>query len=151
MLNLGVLITCDTRFNEHIYAQVNKANKMLGFIRRTISIHVSKQYLPTLRSLYTAFVLSHVDYASEIWSPRSISIIKLVEGVQQRATRVLLSKLSYNERLERLDLLPLVYRREVRDLVAFYKLKCGHYNCSFDSYFKFCSDKRLMLFSSNLK
>ena len=29
--DLGVLITFDTCFNEHIYAQVNKANKMLVF------------------------------------------------------------------------------------------------------------------------
>ena len=29
----GVLITFDARFNiEHTYAQVNKANKMLGFV-----------------------------------------------------------------------------------------------------------------------
>ena len=120
---------------------------MLGFIRRTISI--SEHYLPTLRSLYTAFVCFCLDYASEIWSPRSIFMIKLVEGVQRRETRVLLPELSYNERLERLGLLPLVYQREVRDLVIFYKLKCGHYNCSFDSYFQFCSDKGLGSFSSN--
>ena len=120
---------------------------MLGFIRRTISI--SERYYPTLRSLYTALERSYLDYASEIWSPRSIFMIKLVGGVQRRETRVLLPEVSYNERLERLDLLPLVYQREVRDLVIFYKLKCGHYNCSFDSYFQFCSDKRLGSFSSN--
>ena len=49
--DLGVLITCDARFNEHIYAQVNKANKMLGFIRRSLSTR-SDQFLPTFRSLY---------------------------------------------------------------------------------------------------
>ena len=92
---------------------------------------------------------TYLDYASEIWSPRSIFTIKLVEGVQQRETRVLLPELSYNEQLERLDLLPLIYQKEVRDLVIFYKLKCGHYNCSFDSYFQFCSDKRLGSSSSN--
>ena len=55
-------------------------------------------------------------------------MIKLVGGgVQRGATRVLLPKLSYNEWLERLALLLLVYRREVRDLVTFYKLKYGHY------------------------
>ena len=43
-------------------------------------------------------------------------MIKLVEGVQRRETRLLLPELSYNEGLERLDLLPLVYEREVRDL-----------------------------------
>ena len=30
--DLGVLINFDTCFNEHIYAQVNKANKMLVFL-----------------------------------------------------------------------------------------------------------------------
>ena len=94
--DLGVLTTCDTHFNEHIYAQVNKANKMLGFIHRTISI--SEQYLPTLRSLYPALMHSHLDLnASEICSLRSISMIKLLEGVQWHVTRVLLSELlSYN-------------------------------------------------------
>ena len=120
---------------------------MLGFIRRTISI--SEHYLPTLRSLYTVLVRSYLDCASEIWSPKSVFMIKPVEGVQRRETRVLLPELSYNERLERLDLLPLLYQRECRDLVIFYKVKYGHYNCSFDSYFQFCSDKRLGSFSSN--
>ena len=32
--DLGVLITFDTCFNEHIYAQVTKANKMLVFFDR---------------------------------------------------------------------------------------------------------------------
>ena len=124
--DFGVLIICGARFNEHLYAQVYKANKMLGFIRCTISI--SEQYLRILRSLYTARVRSHHDYASEIWKLRSVSMIKLVEGVQRRATRILLTNLSYNEWREWLDLLPLVYRREVSDFVTFYKLKCGPYN-----------------------
>ena len=55
--DLGVLITCDARFNEHIYAQVN--------IRRSLSSR-SDQFLPTFRSLYVALVRSHLEYASEI-------------------------------------------------------------------------------------
>ena len=81
--DLAVLITCDARFNEHIYAQVNKANKMLGFIRRTLSSR-SDQFLPTFRTLYVALVRSHLEYASEIWSPKSVTLIKLIEGVQRR-------------------------------------------------------------------
>ena len=78
--DLGVLITCDARFNEHIYAQVNKANKMLGFIHRSLSSR-SDQFLPTFRSLYVALVRLHLEYASEIWSPKSVTLIKLIEGV----------------------------------------------------------------------
>ena len=37
----------------------------------------------------------------------------------------MLANFSYNERLKRLSLLPLVYRREVKDLSTFYKLKCS--------------------------
>ena len=146
--DLGVLVTCDARFNEHIYAQVNQANKMLGFIRRTLGSR-SDQFLPTFRSLYVALVRSHLEYASEIWSPKSLTLIKHIESVQRRATRLLLPNLTYNERLQQLNLLPLVYRREVRDLTTFYKLKCGLYNYSTERYFNFCSDKRLRSYSSN--
>ena len=72
-----------------------------------------------------ALVLSQLEYASEIWSPKSVRLIKLIEGVQRRATRLLLPNLTYNERLQQLNLLPLVYRREVNDITTFYKLKCG--------------------------
>ena len=61
----------------------------------------------------------------------------------------MLPDFSYNERLKHLNLLPLVYRREVKDLSTFYKLKYGHCNSSFDSYFQFCSDERLRSHSSN--
>ena len=96
--DLGVLITCD---------------EMLGFIRRSLSSR-SDQFLPTFRSLYVALLRSHLEYASEIWSPKSVTLIKLIEGVQRRATRLLLPNLPFNERLQQLILLPLVYQREVK-------------------------------------
>ena len=70
---------------------------MLGFIRRTIS--GSKLLLPTLISLYMTLVRSHLEYASEIWRPKSVTMIKRIEGVQRRATRLMLPDFSYNERL----------------------------------------------------
>jgi len=53
----------------------------------------------------------------------------------------MLPNFSYNERLKRLDLQPLVYRREVKDLSTFYKLKSGNFNCSFNSYFEYSAFK----------
>ena len=51
-------------------------------------------------------------------------------------------------RLELLKLLPLVYRREVKDLITFYNMKRGLYNCDFESfYISSYSDKRLRSFS----
>ena len=143
--DLGVLCTSDARFKHHIQDIVSRANKMLGFIRRTLN--GSKNLLPTYKSLYIALVRSHLEYASEIWNPKSSSLVKLIEGVQRRATRLLLPELDYTMRLESLSLLPLVYRREVKDLTTFYKMKCGLYKCSFESFICFCSDKRLRSFS----
>ena len=82
-------------------------------------------------------------------SPKSVTMIKRIEGLQRRATKLMLPNRSYNERLKRLALLPLVYRREVKDLSTFYKLKSGNFNCSFNSYFQFCSDERLRSHTSN--
>ena len=108
--DLGVLLSDTACFSDHIHAQVNKANKMLGFIRRTISR--SKILSPTLRSLHVTLIRSHLEYASEIWSPKSVTMIKRIEGVQRRATRLMLPDSNYNDRLKGLNLLPLVYRRE---------------------------------------
>ena len=85
----------------------------------------------------------------QFWSPKSVTMIKRIEGVQRRVTRQMLPNLTYNERLKRLDPLPLVYRGEVKDLSTFYILKSGNFNCSFNSYFEFCSDERLRSHASN--
>ena len=90
---------------------------MLGFIRR--ALYGGKNLLPTFKSLYTALVRSHLEYASEIWNSKSPSLVKLIEGVQRRATKFLFPELDYPMRLELLKLLPLVYRREVKDLTNF--------------------------------
>jgi len=148
--DLGVLIACDARFNEHIYAQVSKANKMLGFIRRSLSSR-GDQFLPTFRSLYVALVRSHLEYASEIWSPKSVTLIKLIEGVQRRATWRLLPNLTYS--LTAFSSLIFSHwcteEKLKTQLTTFYKLKCGLFNYSVERYFEFCSDKRLRSYPSN--
>ena len=142
-----IIYDYNMRGNKANKMQLNKANKMLGFIRRSLSSR-SDQFLRTFRSLCVALVRSHLEYASEIWSSKSVTLIKLIGGVQRRATRLLLPNLTYNECLQHLNLLPLVYQREVKDITTFYKLKCGYYNYSVERYFDFCSDKRLRSYSS---
>ena len=145
--DLGIMMTSDARFKEHIYSQLSKANKMLGVIRSTLK-NSSDEFIPTFRSLYLAFVRSQLEYASEMWSPKSVTLIKLLGGggggIQRRATSLLLPDLTYNQRLQKLKLLPLVHRRELK-----LKLKSGDLNLPSSKYFEFCSDERLRSYTSN--
>ena len=122
---------------------------IFGILRYCSLSSRSDQFLPTFRSLYVALVRSHLIMPLRSGVQSLSPLIKLIEGVQRHATRLLLPNLTYNERLQQLNLLPLVYQREVKDITTFYKLKCGYYNYSVERYFDFCSDKRLRSYSSN--
>ena len=105
------------------YSVVSRANKTLGFIRRIITR--DERLLPTLKILYVALVRSNRVCFRGL-EPYAITFTKLIEGVQRRSTRLLLPDLPYCERLQHLNLLPLVYRIEVKDLMTtFHKMKIG--------------------------
>ena len=74
-------MTSNAKFYDHIYFVVSKANKMLGFICRTVTR--DEHLLSTFTTLYVALVRSHLEYASEVWGSSSITLIKLNEGVQR--------------------------------------------------------------------
>ena len=78
--------------------------------------------ISTKKLLYIAWVRSRPEYASVVWSPHTKRNINNLEQVQRRATRFILGRdYSENERLSKLNLLPLQYRREINDLVIFFK------------------------------
>ena len=65
-----------------------------------------------------------------MWSPSHSTLRQKAERVQRKATRWILKikqgELSYKERLIHLDLLPLIYDRELKDLVFLYKALYGY-------------------------
>ena len=73
--------------------------------------------------LYTAFVRPHLEYGQAIWSPHLRKYQRLIEDVQIRATKLVngFCKLEYNERLEKLKLPTLAYRRLRGDMIETYK------------------------------
>ena len=88
---------------------INKANRLLGIIRRSFCALDNTSF--TL--LYKAIVRPHLEYAATIWNPSKKGYIDDLEEVQRRATKLLqnISHLSYPERLAALSLPALEYRR----------------------------------------
>ena len=101
-------------------AKVATANKMMGLIRRSYKFLNAKTFIP----LYKSLVRVHLDYAASVWSPSSIHLIDELEAVQRRATKLLpgFKDISYEERLRRLRLPTLAYRRIRSDMIETYKI-----------------------------
>ena len=56
--------------------------------------------------LYKSFVISHLEYANSVWNPHRHGLIKDLEKVQTRATKLVITikNLTYKDRLKRLKL-----------------------------------------------
>jgi len=113
------------KFSSHISHAVAKGNQTLGFIKRSF---VYKN-IQSVKLLYTALVRPHLEYSNVIWHPIYKKDIDLLERVQRRATRMVpgLGNLSYEERLEAMDLPSLAYRRLRGDAIEVYKYLKGIY------------------------
>ena len=79
----------------------------------------------------------HLEYANSIWCPHLKRQSKQIENVQRRATKLLkeCKSMSYNERLNYLQLHSLKGRRLRGDLIQTYKIFNGTVNVSFDNFF----------------
>ena len=92
---------------------------MLGVIKRSF-----ENLTPSvLHTLYCTFVRHHLEYAQSVWSPKLRKHVNLIEGVQRRATRLvpMYNTLPYDERLKRMKLPTLEFRRHFCDMVQVYK------------------------------
>ena len=89
--------------------KINKANSMMEIIRRTFEYLDDKCFSAVFKSL----VRPHIEYANQVWSPYLMKHITALENVQRRATKLIpgYKELDYKERLIRLNLPTLSYRR----------------------------------------
>ena len=87
--------------------------------------------------LFKCFVRLQLEYANVIWSPILKKDIQLIENVQQRATTYipLINHFSYQERLEKLNLPTLKYRRFRGDTIQTYKILHGMYDIDSTHFF----------------
>ena len=120
--DLGIIMSHNLSWRDHIMLKVNIANRMLGIIKRTCGRRPTSD---VFLKLYIHLVRPHLEYACEVWSPHQAYLVDILEGVQRRATKVIIKHKPYGERLKDLKLLSLVSRRKYFDLIFLFKCRQG--------------------------
>ena len=122
--DLGIIVDSVLKFRQQAAQAVFKANRILAVIRRSFcTIDAS-----TLPVLYKSLVRPHLEYGNAIWGPFFRGDQQSVERVRRRATKLVpeLRGVAYPERLRRLNLPSLYYRRRRGDMIKTYQIIHGH-------------------------
>ena len=129
--DLGVIVDNKLKFEDHMWEKINKATRIMATIRRVYSYMDKTTFL----LLYKALVRPHVEYANQMWCPYLQKHIRSLENVQRRATRQLpgFAELTYEERLRKLELPTLAYRRHRGDMIETYKILTRKYDSTVSS------------------
>ena len=118
--DLGVIMSHNLSWSEHLKYISSRAYKFLGLIRRSFS----GGHLPgSKKILYISLIRSQLTYCSQIWRPHLHNDITALERIQRHETKFILNDFSsdYKSRffLVALQILPLMVQLELYDLMFF--------------------------------
>ena len=124
--DLGVTMSADGTFKQHISNMCLSARNMCSWILRTFESRSPDLMLTVWKSL----VLPILDYCSQLWSPSKVGEIQQIEDIQRAFTRKIRSSTSNNkedywQRLESYHLYSLERRRERYRIIYVWKILEG--------------------------
>jgi ribonuclease P/MRP protein subunit RPP40 len=106
----GIYIRSDLKWVEQVNYAANKANKVLGMLRKTFISRKKDLW----KKLYTTLVRPHLEFAVPVWNPQTAGDIEKIEKVQKWTARIPMEfrNLTYEDRLEKWELTKLSERRQ---------------------------------------
>ena len=121
---LGMIISSDLSWSEHIQRACGKARKIIGLLYRRYYHHADSR---TLLQLYVSLVRPHVEYAAPVWDPHLAQDINMLENVQKFGLRVSSKQwdTGYSELLNMCNLSTLENRRLYLKLCHLFKIVNG--------------------------
>ncbi|GAB1600040.1 hypothetical protein Ahia01_000281500, partial [Argonauta hians] len=121
--DLGILMCNDTSFHDHIARLTTQSRRLVAWVLRTIK---TRQQEPMM-TLWKSFILSRLDYCSQLWSPYNVKEITELEAAQRNFTRRIdsMQHATYWDRLKMLKLYSLERRRERYAIICVWKILEG--------------------------
>jgi Reverse transcriptase (RNA-dependent DNA polymerase)/Endonuclease-reverse transcriptase len=131
---LGIQICEDLRWNEHIEFTINKANKMLGFLKHTMYKTTKAVKITTYKTL----IRPVLEYGAVVWDPHQLYLQDKLEAVQRKSIRFVCNNYQQLESVTAMRTMlvwpTLAERRHVFRLTMLYKLVTGAVDFELSSY-----------------
>ena len=122
---LGITISNDLKWTNHIAKISGKASRTLGLLKRTLS--PCSQHVKD--TAYKMLVRPQLEYASEVWNPHTLKSTKKIDQIQRNACRFV-----FHDYRRQTDVIPLLQklhwdslytRRLIQQATMLYKI---HYH-----------------------
>ena len=135
-------ITSDLSLSKYVDGIIDKANKVLGLLKRTVGSGNKEIY----STLYKSLVRPVLEYGCPAWTPHLVKEIHEIEKVQRRASRIAFGQsrqeMAYEVRCKILKWNSLERRREFISLVECCKTVFELIGLIFNDVFELCKSTK---------
>ena len=122
--HLGLTLSCDGKWHEHVNNIISSASKVLGMMRK-IKFTINRK---ALGQIYVSFLRPILEYGSTVWDSCTQYEKDNLEKIQHEAARIvtgLTRSVSLRSLYGELGWISLEERRQFQKLVIAYKIKNG--------------------------